>query len=182
MLTHFEIEERVSDLRSCHGYDENVTDIDKLASDLGAQVVYKDLEDSVSGFLFIKGTRKIIVVNKNHPENRKRFTLAHELGHLCLHAEGSTEDLFMDKKQVYNRNIASGSGMNPQEIEANRFAAALLMPKHLILTALEEERHFLEDCGGENDSLGTLARKFQVSEQALSNRLSSLLRAKSLAS
>ena len=47
---------------------------------LRIRVEHEDLENDVSGFLVIKEGRSVIVLNKNHPLNRKRFTLAHEIG------------------------------------------------------------------------------------------------------
>ena len=175
MLDRGFIKEQADLLRVSASQNEAPIDVSRIAEHANAQILYKDLEDSVSGFLLIKDGKKIIVINDTHHINRKRFTIAHELGHLILHAKDSDEDLFMDKEQVYNRNISSATGMHPQEIEANQFAATLLMPEDLLRAALVEEGNFLEDYEGVNDSLGVLAKKFSVSQQALSNRVSRLL-------
>jgi Zn-dependent peptidase ImmA (M78 family)/DNA-binding XRE family transcriptional regulator len=53
----------------------------------------------------------IMLVNSSSPTDRKRLTLAHELGHLCLHTQDIGEDA---------------------EGEANRFAAEFLMPAEVI--------------------------------------------------
>lgn len=55
---------------------------------------------------------KVIYVNKNHPPDRQRFTLAHELGHLVMH------------NYDYIPNTE-----NEAENEANRFASEFLMPE-----------------------------------------------------
>src|SRR3954462_12099314 len=56
-----------------------------------AKVLEIAIDDDVSGMLVplhqpMNGHYWCIVINKNHPRARKRFTLAHELGHLLLHA------------------------------------------------------------------------------------------------
>ena len=58
-------------------------------------------------------------MNTNHPAVRQRFTLAHELGHAVLH-HGS-------KHIDYRRNFSAPD--DPREVEANKFAAELLMPE-----------------------------------------------------
>lgn len=49
----------------------------------------------------------VVLLNRETPPDRKRLTLAHELGHLVMHAQNPTEDM---------------------ESEANRFAAEFLVP------------------------------------------------------
>lgn len=61
-------------------------------------------------------------VRSDSPPARRRFTLAHELGHLMLHSTG-----------LMFRDITTGTLMHPpEEREANAFAAALLMPRALV--------------------------------------------------
>ncbi|MCG8066711.1 MAG: ImmA/IrrE family metallo-endopeptidase [Candidatus Thiodiazotropha taylori] len=153
-------------------------DVDSLAHHIGAEVRYEPLEDKMSGFLVIKGNHSTIVINSEHHPNRQRFTLAHELGHLVLHANNDHQDvLFVDKsiitkKETYNRDELSGKGEYKQEIEANRFAAELLMPRKLLKDAVKEEG---DDVDFSDDLLiYKLAQKFGVSEQALSIRLTDL--------
>ena len=133
------------------------------------------MEDSMSGFFVIKNGKKTIVVNNSHHENRKRFTIAHELGHAILHAKDKEDSLFIDKKQVYNRNLKSAEGTNIQEIEANRFAACLLMPSETILEHIKNEGEFFYDFSDDESSINYLAKKFDVSKVAMTHRLSSLL-------
>ena len=64
----------------------------------------------------------------------------------------------------------SATGVDPKEIEANQFAACLLMPPDLV-------KHAVMACGGSPlvDSYVTeLASTFDVSEQAMTIRLSTL--------
>jgi Zn-dependent peptidase ImmA (M78 family)/transcriptional regulator with XRE-family HTH domain len=57
----------------------------------------------------------IVLINCNVPVDRKRWTLAHELGHLVLHTEYLDEDV---------------------EVQANQFAAEFLMPEDEIRPSL----------------------------------------------
>ena len=65
-----------------------------------------------------------IYVNAQQASGRRRFTIAHELGHAVLHAADLEEDGFVDFRGDFNYGLG-GSG---REAEANEFAAHLLMP------------------------------------------------------
>lgn len=121
------------------------------------EVGFEDLPNNISGkkfYDFDKG-RYVIEVNKNHHPNRQRFTLAHELGHYALQHGDKTDTLYRD----------SAMDSNPDEIEANTFAAEILMPASAI-------RHlvFHKDVTKIQD----LAQQLWVSEQAMLYRLKSL--------
>lgn len=93
-------------------------------------------------------TKAILVSDTERGEWRKRFTIAHELGHHFLHEE-TTMSFRRDKSL--------------KEREADIFAAEILMPKELV------EKEYQK-----NVDLQYLARKFNVSFQAMKYRLSSL--------
>src|SRR6266516_5935935 len=88
------------------------------------------LEEAVSGMLVVKEGYAIIGVNESHYPNRQRFTLAHELGHFLLH--GDSASVFIDASPVFFRDETSSEGSKLQEIEANAFAAELLMPESML--------------------------------------------------
>ncbi len=95
-----------------------------------------------------------IIVNEKDIPSRKRFTIAHELGHYFLHED--------------NKIISFRSERGLKETEANIFAAELLMPEHM----LKAEYKKLE---GENlPSCSVLADLFDVSKSAMSVRLMNL--------
>lgn len=146
-----------------HDVDTAPVDVAALAETLGAKIVYESMEDSVSAMLSIEGGDATIVVNAGHHSNRQRFSIAHELGHYVLHA--SDNDLFVDRS--FFRNQASSVGESRREIEANAFAAALLMPAQLI------EKH-LDDDGDTELYIDDLASDFHVSEHAMTIRLINL--------
>ena len=80
------------------------------------------------GFIVAIGDRKEIFINdKIHNKNRRRFTVAHELGHGILNH---------DISQIHYRNSEIDSQTDPQELEANIFARDILMPA-TVLAALD---------------------------------------------
>ena len=108
----------------------------------------------------------MIGVNRSDHPNRRRFTVAHELGHYVLH----DRDAYVDKGYCVNfRDLDSGSGTKSEEIEANRFAAALLMPQAMVRRAFDNLA--FELAGPNDDELSALARQFGVSTQAMAYRL-----------
>src|SRR5689334_6425822 len=108
--------------------------VEKVAEKCGVRVKTAALEGDISGFLFRRKGKAIIAVNAMHPFVRQRFTLAHELGHFILEHTG---DFFVDRKVILFRDGNSGAGTNRHEIDANRFAAELLMPEDLVRKELE---------------------------------------------
>ncbi len=61
----------------------NMDGLVALAGTLGAGVVFRPLDSSISGVVVKEDDADpIIYINSNEPEARQRFTLAHEIGHL----------------------------------------------------------------------------------------------------
>jgi Zn-dependent peptidase ImmA (M78 family) len=152
----------------------SVTDIpvpvDHLAQELGAQLSYQPFDGDVSGMLFRDTTRVIIGINANHAPTRQRFSIAHELGHLLLH-QGRA--MIVDRAARVNlRDTTSSLATDTEEIEANQFAAELLMPA----AEVEQELRRLPTKRWEyrEDVTSVLARTFGVSQQAMSHRLVNL--------
>jgi Zn-dependent peptidase ImmA (M78 family) len=141
-----------------------------------ANVLKRPLDSEVSGVLIpIEKEKWVIVVNAMHPPLRRRFTVAHELGHLLLHNYRSPHaDL-----TFRFRDARSSEGSALEEIQANQFAAELLIPRAELMREVAA-RHF--DHAPTNDAedvefqewIGTLARRFQVSRQAMMIRFSSI--------
>ena len=142
-------------------------DVEQVAQKLGATIVYDALEEDMSGFLLREKHVITIAVNKLHHPNRQRFTIAHECGHLHLHADQG-DRLWVDKAytSVFYRDASSSTGDKLSEIQANQFAAGLLMPEELMREHLTEE---LSDV-----DIFRLAHRFHVSEHAMTLRLVSL--------
>ncbi len=143
-------------------------DVLQIAQALDISISKQDMEDSVSGILLIEGDHAVVGVNKDHHPNRQRFTIAHELGHYLLHRTSTS--VFIDGSSVFFRDGTSSEGTRLQEIEANAFAAELLMPEALLREHIGEQPLDVFD----DTALWRLADLFGVSVQALSIRLSKL--------
>ena len=147
--------------------------VEKIPRLLGAQLRYSPLDDELSGMAFIKDGIPIIGVNVRHHPNRQRFTIAHEIGHMQLHREHITNAVHVDKGfpiSVLRRDATSAAGTERLEIEANQFAAALLMPRTILNRVLAETRIDIDDVA----ALERCAKKFKVSRQTLEYRIRNL--------
>ncbi len=144
-------------------------DVEALAKKMGAQVIFQDSDEDHSGMIYIGANGVVIGVNNSHPSNRKRFTIAHEIGHLALHAHVLEGQAHIDKKfgVQLNRDKRSSLGNDYLEIQANQFAAELLMPSDLLKKEIKGEYFDLDD----DERIKELAKKYQVSEQAMSIKL-----------
>lgn len=132
----------------------------------------QELEDAVSGMLVIKDTYAIIVVNERHHSNRQRFTVAHELGHFTLHRNAT--HVFIDANPVFFRDTISAQGTHIQEMEANAFAAELLMPASFLQGQIGTQPLNPTLDPFDDVTIQQLAAKLQVSIQALTIRLTRL--------
>lgn len=119
--------------------------------------------DSVSGILRKCGDEFTILVNQNHPITRQRYTIAHELGHYFLHAPDA--DVIDTDLNLFRGGPDSEDhpSKRRQEIQANMFAAALLMPAEFVKDEFSNTRNVAE-----------LAKVFAVSQEAMGIRLAAL--------
>lgn len=126
--------------------DEPVKNIISLLEQNGIIVYEIDEIEKFDGVSFItdKGF-PIIIVNKNFTNDRKRFTIAHELGHILLH----------------NENLYPISSYRDKEKEANLFASEFLMPENEIKNSLRQLK--MNDLGDLKSywltSMGAIIRK-----------------------
>ena len=150
-------------------------DIEKITKNLGIEIrKMKFSNDNVSGAIKIKGKqgKPIIVVNEDHHEHRQRFTIAHEIGHFILHSIGG---MHVDSNNVYFRDAnATSNTSNIKEIQANQFAAELLMPREAVINDLEGS-YKLSDCDKDLKIISKLADKYNVSQQAMMIRVGGLI-------
>jgi Zn-dependent peptidase ImmA (M78 family) len=116
------------------GFASIPIDIEKLADQLGATIVLETLDSEVSGALYRLSENIIIAVNKDHPSTRQRFTIAHELGHFLLHQGRPVIVDHLVRAHVNLRDNRSSLATEREEIEANKFAASILMPPDLVKT------------------------------------------------
>jgi Zn-dependent peptidase ImmA (M78 family) len=147
------------------GIISSFVDVEVLLERLGIAVHDIKLEtESIRGVALAgDGLAPSIVVNTTSLFNLtpfgRRFTLAHELGHL-----------------LYDRTLAKSVGISsgpwaPAGVEkrANAFAAMFLMPRNLVIEAFGNERRF-----NEFDHIATAAQKLQIRPTALIEHLFNL--------
>ncbi|HET9112008.1 MAG TPA: ATP-dependent helicase [Ktedonobacterales bacterium] len=174
------------------------TPIDALADALGLDVAAFDPAMYPGTLGFLEPGEDLIFLRSGLAETVRRFTLAHELGHVALHRreglaaevvqsgasdwawaadsespncdDGDLETAGPDNDETLRPGQAY-SARAQREGEANAFASALLLPPAPALAA------YLSLCveGAERPALA-LAQRFGVSEEVALRRLATLLR------
>lgn len=145
--------------------------VEKVAASKNVAISFLPFEGEgdLAGMLIQRDGKSVIGVNSTHHRNRQRFTIAHELGHLCLKHEG---DVHIDRNFTINkRDQTSSLATSHIEIEANRFAAEILMPYDMIQSDLEAIEFDIED----DRMVSSMASKYGVSVQAMTIRLNNVL-------
>jgi hypothetical protein len=152
-----------------YGTEPPPVDVDELAESLCCLRVRRadDLSAlpgapvgaALSGLLL--PDRHEVWVSRHEPWERRRFSVAHEVGHFLLHAGSVGQRVFC---RVGDLRPDPDSPERLREREANRFAAELLMPEEMVRQ--------------EVDRLGmdpfALAELFRVSSVAMGYRLMNL--------
>ena len=124
----------------------------KVANRLGIQVLKDNSKENIDGRY--DADKNVIYLNTNQSLLRRRFTVCHELGHALL-GHGSRP---RDNPKAY-----TCSDSDPKELEANTFAATLLMPPQAVWTCVA--------CGY---SIAQMCDYFGVSSMAMAIRLKQL--------
>ena len=149
-----ELEEFAQDILVKNDMYKIPVDLIGLANILNIEVYEQELENKISGAIrYNRDDKKYtILLNKKDNNNRKRFTLAHELGHFFL-----DKDL-LESDEIHIDILYRCSDEKEKEIDY--FSGALFMPKRLIEIMYED-----------NPSISELAEIFEVSESAMTVRL-----------
>lgn len=134
-------------------------DLLSICNDLDIKVKEVDFDDDLSGML----AKKTIYISTNIHENRKRFTLAHELGHYLIHKKADNS-----YKGVRFRSEHISTQEKNEEREANHFASLLLIPTNFLKEELDSLTELSEDF------IFDLAKKYKVSSIAMTIRLEKL--------
>lgn len=161
-----EIEQRARQMLRDHNMLDMAVDPVRLANTAGVKVYNAKFGDeTLHGLIATRGGTAKVYVNADDASARKRFTIAHELGHFVLHLS-NREGEFIDDADNFRQPIepdADWTLQRRQEWEANVFAAALLMDADAVRKKWQE----IGDLEG-------MARWFQVSPQAMAIRLNEL--------
>ncbi len=126
-----------------------------IARVLGVTVLQATNFGSLEGALHFPEGEPILYVNSRHTPTKKRFTIAHELGHLMMH----------DGKLFRELSYTGPFSQRPEEHQANTFAAHLLMPLHILEPFVCAKR--------QTDS--EVAETFEVSVPVLQGQLAALM-------
>lgn len=134
----------------------------KILEDSGLHVFFDDIDSKLAGlYVFVPQFGYCILVNRRHPMERQRWTIAHEYGHFLIdrHQPG------VDYEKPFQRKPGG-------ERFADAFAAAFLMPEAGV------SGRFYDDVDRTGDftvsDLFRMAGHFMVSPMAMSLRLEGL--------
>jgi Zn-dependent peptidase ImmA (M78 family) len=122
----------------------------EIAEEIGLEVLYRPAESYDGALLRIRDAQRgyIVINSRIREETRRRFTLAHEIGHFVLPGQ---QEVSAPCKQQRIENW--DADLYRPELEANRFAAEILMPRGLMAEfvqsepSLESIRSIAQVCG-----------------------------------
>jgi Zn-dependent peptidase ImmA (M78 family) len=160
------VDEKVRELLDQFRVRRPPVPVKRIAKKLGLELAAVPADDEISGAIIRKGIRVVIAVNTSHHPNRQRFTVAHELGHFFFH-HGLEEHVDQNFRIAW-RNADSSKAIDWAEIEANRFAAELLMPREFLIRDLDAQQKI------EKRTVALLASRYRVSPEAMKFRLTNL--------
>lgn len=178
-MTIKSIHKAANDLLEQFGSDQLPVRIEDIARFLGIKVLAFPLENEVSGILVMEPYGATIGYNQDESRARRRFTVAHELGHYVLHNPQKDRKVFVDNtfkvsnefRVLFRTKIGQEEPTNARmEFEANTFAAAILMPEKQLLQLIDEIEFDL----GDELAVKELSRRFDVSSTAMYYRLLNL--------
>lgn len=98
----------------------------ELVQSLGIILQYGEKMDNVRGFYLYANRIKLICLGNNLPDYIEQFVLAHEIGHAVMHKKSSTPFL-----------QSTFFSIDKLEIEANKFAAELVISDETIMEHLD---------------------------------------------
>lgn len=153
-------------------YNHTLLDLDAICEHYDIKLLEGEFEDSnQSGALIYDGDTWSIIVNQNHSMVRKRFTIAHELGHFFAVINDSTQaKIYLEEHEgvirdysIMNRNEEVEEDSYQIERQANMIAAAILMPDEMVKKFIRERL-----------SPYDMAKEFGVSDIAMNFKLKSM--------
>ncbi|WP_020471382.1 ImmA/IrrE family metallo-endopeptidase [Zavarzinella formosa] len=137
-------------------------------------------EDStpLAGFLFANDAGGYVLVRREDPIARRRFSAAHEFGHYLLHLPPQLEDarpghIIDDAQGVVTEDVLPDRpDLDAMERQANLFAAELLMPAQVCVRLIE--KYGRQGYAGARFLADQLSLDLLVSREAVRWRLKSL--------
>jgi Zn-dependent peptidase ImmA (M78 family) len=141
--------------------DDIISDIDFVVSEAGYTFAEERFGDDFSGMSKSLGRGNyLIAFNKDHywSEKFRRFTIAHELGHLTIPEHRALLD-----KKILHRSKPEFNSKDGIEIEADKFAINLLAPRNPFQSAIQNLRF-------NSESINKLSEQFNISTYAAALR------------
>lgn len=140
-----------------------ITNIEQIVESINGEVIIVDyLPENAEGRLYRNGNKFVIEIPSINNNNRRNFTIAHELGHLFLHMGYLIDDEIWRKN---SNNEFFRKEIGEMEYQAHEFAAAFLMPREIFYNVMNENYQ-----GNGYYDIETVARYFNVSVNAAENR------------
>ena len=131
------------------GYSSLNADPYKICYEFGIDIIERNIDND--GYLICEKGHKFIIVNHSiQNKHRKKFIIAHEIGHFLMHS-----DLLYCCKNLNDSEIGQINS-NDQEQQANAFSSELLLPKDELIKNLNSSPISFSD-------VSKLANQFDVS-------------------
>lgn len=145
-------------------------DVAELIKKIGISTIsfdFSDVEDALKvsrgqilGAAFSNGNNLAIFYKKDDSFHRKKFTIAHELAHCCLHCANNEAYHYEFRQEPFESDLSETE--LEKEREANIFAGKLLIPKETLMKNYDKLIV---------PSLTSLAQIFDVSASVMAARL-----------
>ena len=131
--------------------------------------------DAILGMAISVGDDLGILYSPGIDKNALNYVLAHEFAHCCLHMK-PTEKFHVEMKlsdDLYSRSsntsFLAGYKHSHKEVQADRFAADLLIPTDALLEFF---------CSNATQNVDSIARHFRVSKEIVRLKIMNLKRSK----
>lgn len=177
--------EYVNLIKEYKSYDifDIINNLEEFIESFGVKVYYSNMDGfsdlyNVSGYSIVKDGKPEIVINANDSYKRQRFTMAHEFGHIIMHWDwlnNQENGLNPKNTEILFRKSFYINAENTKEMQANEFAAELLIPKDVLIANIgniDEIRNnpFLFD-----RVKSRVAKAFEVSESFAQVQLNKII-------
>jgi Zn-dependent peptidase ImmA (M78 family) len=160
MPSNLNLEKAASEFRGKYGYNTiNPIRIKSLLQQLNVLTIFRKMDETFSGMSLKIGEDKFILINSEHSLGRQHFTIFHELYHLYVQKD-------------FEHIICENSIDKKEEVNANLFAANLMLPREGLLKFIPDD-----ELKKDSITLGTilgLEQYYSCSHKAMLIRLEHL--------
>jgi Zn-dependent peptidase ImmA (M78 family) len=143
-------------------------DVVKLANEMGIDVYATSGDPEFNAEISYSNNEFSILVNEDHVETRRRFSIAHEIGHYVLDRKLLLEHGTLDRANDYKDDEEKN-----REKDADSLAAEILMPA-MSVEQLLQTKNLSKQSRFDGSILGDIADCFRVSRPMVITRLRNL--------